>query len=481
MKKLLIIFVVLSVMLVSCAKFDDINVSPIALSEPTTRGLLTNAIQALPSLTLGNTAISRNGSLYVQFLSEGPYPGPSLYSDRNAAFADWYIGPLYNLVKIIEYNTDNSPYADPSTNGASANQVAVARILKAYLFLQMTDRWGDLPYFDALQGAAAFAPAYDKQQDIYTDLFKELKEANDQIQVAEKGAVGDILMNGDMAAWKRFANTTRMIMALRLSKVDAAKGKTEYAAALADGVITDNSQNVYYQFIAGDPNNYNPWYNNYTISLRNDYAISNTLADYMSAKNDPRLKVYAETLPNGTIKGLPYGKNAAVNIPAAFSRIGDPFRGAGSKLNIYSYAQVLFMEAEAAKIGYTAGGDAEAQIKYYSAIENSWKEFGVFNDAAFGIYTALPSVAYSPTTGYQQIMTEKWVAMYLKGWESWNDWRRTDFPTLIPAADGVDARGIPTRLGYPTAEASLNGDNYKAAVAAIGGSDHNYVKLWWDK
>lgn len=480
MKRILTI-VATAVVLASCNKFQDINVSPIALSAPTTRGLLTNSMQSLPGLMLGDNAASRLGSMYVQYLSEGPYPGPSLYNDRNTSFSTWYTGPLYNLVKIIELNTTNSAYADPAANGSSSNQIAVARILKAYYFLQMTDRWGDIPYSQALQGSTAFAPAYDKQQDIYTSLFKELKEANDQIKVAEKGVVGDIILNGDMAAWKRFANTTRMIMALRLSQVDAAKGKTEYASALADGVIGSNAQNVNYKFISGDPNNYNPWYNNYSISLRNDYAISTTMTSYMAPKNDPRLKVYAESLAGGVIRGLQYGRNAAVNIPAAYSRIGDAFRGAGSSLNIYSYSQVLFMQAEAAKIGYVTGGDAEAEAKYIAAIQASWQEQGVYDATAFATYLTQTDVTYTPATGYKQIMTEKWVAGYLKGWEAWNDWRRTDFPTLVAAVDAVDARGIPLRQGYPTNEATLNGTNYQAAVTAMGGSDNNYVKLWWDK
>lgn len=479
MKRILTILIV-SVVLVSCKKFNDINVSPNSLSAPTTRGLLTNSIQNLPGLMLGENAFSRLGSLYVQYLAEGPYPGPSLYNDRTAAFGGWYTGSLYNLQKVIEYNTTNNPYADPATNGSASNQLGVARILKAYLFLQITDRWGDIPYSLALQGAAAFAPAYDKQQDIYTALFKELKEANDQIKTGEKGVVGDILLNGDMTAWKRFANTTRMIMALRLSKVDPAKGKTEYAAALADGVITSNTQNIAYKFIGGDPNNYNPWYNNYTVSLRNDYAISTTMTGYMAPKSDPRLKIYAESLGGGTIKGLTYGRNAAVNIPAAYSRIGDAFRASGSSLNIYSYAQVLFMQAEAAKIGYTTGGEVEAEDKYKSGIEASWREYGVFDAVAFATYLTQSGVTYTAIDGYKQIMTEKWVANYLKGWEAWNDWRRTGFPALTAAADGVDARGIPSRIGYPTNEATLNGTNYTAAVASMGG-DNNYVKLWWNK
>ena len=287
------------------------------------------------------------------------------------------------------------------------------------------------------------------------------------------------MLNGDMNAWKRFANTMRMVMALRLSVKDAVKGKTEYTAALAAGVITSNAQNVNYSFLAGDPNNYNPWYNNYSVSNRNDYAISKTLTDYMDTKSDPRLPIYAEVLAGNIIKGLPYGRNVAVNIPAAYSRIGNYFRAAGAKMPLMNYAQVLFMRAEAAKIGYEVGGDAQAAIFYLDAIKASMEQYGVYTLAAYNAYIALPGVLYVPATGYSQIMSEKWVHMYLNSWETWNDWRRTGFPVLTPAIDAIDPRGIPKRLGYPTTEAALNGTNYNAAVTAQGGTDDNYAKMWW--
>lgn len=240
----------------------------------------------------------------------------------------------------------------------------------------MTDRWGDIPYSQALKGKEAFSPVYDKQQDIYTNLFKELSEAVAQIKEGEAGVVGDVLLKGDMAAWKRFANTIRMVMALRLSKADPAKGKTEFAAAIAAGVITNNAQNILYKFVSGDPNNYNPWYNNYSVSNRNDYAISTTMTGYMSPKNDPRLKVYGEVLAGGVVKGLPYGRNAAVNIPAAYSRIGNYFRDQGASMPIFTYAQVLFCRAEAAKIGYAGAPDeAAAETLYKDAIKASWQQY----------------------------------------------------------------------------------------------------------
>lgn len=486
MKKTLIILTAAVAMLsVSCNKFDDTNVAPTKLTAASTKALLTNSLQAMSSLSLGNTAVSRLGSLYVQHLSEGPYPGPSLYSDRNTSFSSWYTGPLYNLKTIIDYNTDGNGAA--TGNGSKDNQIAVAKILMSYYYLMMTDIWGEIPYSEALQGGKDYTPVYDKQQDIYNGLFKTLTDAVAQIKEAEPKVVGDVLLNGDMAAWKRFANTIRMTMALRLSKVDPAKGKTEYAAALAAGPISSNAQNISYKFLPGDPNNYNPWYNNYSVSNRNDYAISQTLTDYMQPKNDPRLPVYAEPLSGNVIKGLPYGRLAAVNIPAAFSRVGVKFGGPGTAataqaapIHLFNYPQVLFMRAEAAKNGYAAGGDADAALYYGQAIKASWEMYGVFNQAAYDTYMALPAVAYTPADGLKKIMTEKWVHMYLNSWESWNDWRRTGFPVLVAAQDAVDARGIPNRIAYSTTEASLNGENYNASVARQG-ADDNYTKLWWAK
>ena len=167
----------------SCNKFKDINVSPTQLTSASTKGLLTNSQQALSDLILGNTAASRLPALYIQHLAEGPYPASSLYSDRNLSFSGWYTGPLNDLQTIIRYNQEGNPAA--IGNGSNDNQIAVARIMKAYYFLNLTDRYGDIPYSQALKSNEAYSPVYDKQQDIYTDLFKELTEAQAQINAAK--------------------------------------------------------------------------------------------------------------------------------------------------------------------------------------------------------------------------------------------------------------------------------------------------------
>lgn len=478
MKKRIKLFIsaVALLFMIACdpADFGDLNVDPTKVSVASTKSLLTSALQSLPGTAFGNNT----SNFYVQYLSEGPYPAASLYATVNFDWAAFYNGPMENLQTIIDYNNTNNPNADEGVNGAKVNQIAVARILKAYYFWWLTDRYGDLPYSESLQGSLNYYPVYDLQKDVYYGVFDELTAAVAQLDEALPGPSGDILLGGDVSRWKLFANSIRLYASLRLIKNDFAKGQTEFNAAIASGILASNDDNIFYAYLAGDPNNYNPWYTNYSVSNRNDYAISTTMTSYMEPLGDPRLELYGEVLPSGTVKGLSYGSSAARNIPNAYSRIGDDFRGAGSPAAIFTYAQTLFVLAEGAKVGYTVGGDASAEAYYLDAIEQSFTQYGVYDVDVYNAYVAQATVAYAPAEGLEKIITQKWVHQYLNGYEAWVDWRRTGFPVLTPAEDGT-IPSIPRRQGYPVPEKSLNKVNYTDAVERLG-TDDLLSRMWWD-
>lgn len=487
------IFVLATVVFSGCQPndFDDTNVDPRQVNDAPASTLLTFALQQ-SSFTLFNspdrtisglpTDIQLSGynnndlNFYSQYLSEGPYPGGSLYSTRNADWGAFYSGPLYNLQTIINYNNDDNPLADIS-NGSKNNQLAVARIMKAYYFWFLTDKYGDIPYFEALKGNEVLQPVYDSQQTIYTDLFKELKEAASLINEGEAPVTGDILLNGDMAAWKRMANTMRLFLALRLIKNDPSTAQTEFNEALAAGVISSNAENVMYQFIGGDPGNWNPWYKNYVVDKRNDFAISSTIGGYMLEHEDPRVLLYGELL-NGEVRPLAYGNQGAVNIPGTYSRLGEAVQGGGALVPLLTYGQVLFARAEAVARGVTTG---DAETLYREGIEASWRQWGVYDEAAFNTYLALEDIRFvGGEKAVEQIITQKWLHQFLNGFEAWSDWRRTGYPVLTPAPGAAQGGGIPRRMGYPTNAVSLNRTNYEAAVARQG-EDTNFTRIWWDK
>jgi hypothetical protein len=359
-----------------------------------------------------------------------------------------------------------------------------------------------------LKGKENFSPAYDRQKDIYYDLMKELKEAAAQIDNGN-GVTGDILYGGNMANWKRFANSMRLLMALRLSKADVAKGKQEFADALSGGVFTDNSQNAVFVHLA-DANNQNYWY--YVISVQNRpwYWASKTIVDTMLRLNDPRLKTFADKNGSGAYNGVPYGLdgNAVGNIPSAsVSFIGVHTRTQNAPTYVTTYAQVLLAIAEANKLTWLPGGVAEAKSKYEAAIEASVRQwnrlsFQSYNDnfdkqvekvpysttdkgdtTGLAAYLAQPDVAYNAIEAVKKIAYLRWLHLYMNGYEAWAEWRRTGYPNLTPAPNNGGIL-IPRRQAYPVKEQNINGDNYRVAISSqpgLGGKDDLNGRVWWDQ
>jgi hypothetical protein len=347
----------------ACGDFGDMNISPNSPSNPNSASILTGTLRSV-----GSTSTFMVPALYVQHFGDVTYIEESRYKTIQFDYAGTY-GALNNLLYIIKLNTDEATKALAAANGSNAHQIAIARILKAYYIQTITDRWGDIPYSQALKGSENFSPSFDTQQAIYTDLFKEWKEAQAQFD-GGKTVTGDILLSGNVARWKKFANSLRLLAALRLSKVDAAKGKAEFMAALTDGVMISNADNVTFRYL-NDANYEHPLYNNYITTNRKDYAVSSTFVDLLTRFKDPRLSVMADKNINGIYRGVPYGvfpptwKAQDVSLAAA------SMRQQNSAVNVLTYAQVLLAQAEAAQLGWTTGN---AKDLYEAAIKASLEQ-----------------------------------------------------------------------------------------------------------
>lgn len=452
----------------SCGEFGDINIDPNNTTSVAPETLLTNAMRNV-SAVIGATT----GVLYVQHMSETQYTESSLYQDVNFDFNGWYTGPLNDLQHIIDLNSSEETSSDAVQSGSNANQIAVARILKAYFFHFMTDRWGDLPYTAALKGREDFTPVYDTQETIYKDLLSELKAAVDQMD-GGPGVEGDFMFGGDMDKWKEFANTLRMVIAIRMSNVDEALANTEFNAALSAGII---SSDVMYPYLA-ETNNQNPWFGRFIT--RTDYSISEILADALRDLGDPRLDSYGDPAPNfGDVRGEPYGLLNGGAVPDADVSFPNStyVRAQDAPIGVYTLAQTYFYRAEAASKGWTT---EDAQAMYEAGIAASWAQWGVFDQTAFDAYIAQAGVAWDANNAMELIGQQKWFALFLQGYEAWAEWRRTGQPDLQPPADALNDSGeIPRRQAYPTSERDINSENYDAAVARQG-EDGLDTRMWWD-
>jgi hypothetical protein len=457
-----------TILLTSCKKFDgSLNVDPNKATKASGTQLIANAERWLPDISS-----SPYGVHYPQHLSNTSFTDNSRYTTVNFNFYSWYTGPLMDLQTVLNSTLDGN-------EGPVANQIAVAKILKSYFFWFLTDRWGDIPYSEALKGKDDFTPKYDKQKDIYDSLFKLLDEANASFVTGN--IKNDIMYNGDVTKWKKLGNTIHMLMALRLSKVDAAKANTEFNKALTNGIMAANADNFAYPHLS-DPTNENFWYTQMNRMGRLWYAVSKPMVDYMLPLNDPRLPVFANKNAAGNYVGLDYGLPGSTTVVINnYSLLGDKLRLQNAPVYLVTYAEALFAKAEAAKLGWITGGDATAKTNYESAIQNSILQWTGSTTGA-STYIGQAGVLYDPNNAIQQIATQRWVHLFLHGYEAWAEWRRTGFPLLV-AAPGANGNKIPRREGYPVQERSNNGDNYNAAVAAFpyGGADDLNARVWWDK
>ncbi|HRV84686.1 MAG TPA: SusD/RagB family nutrient-binding outer membrane lipoprotein [Saprospiraceae bacterium] len=477
MKKLRYTGAILAILLAgACSDFGDINIDPNNPSTPSTAALLTGALRSIPGHITAETP-----ELYVQHISQKYYTDGSRYATVNFSYNGYYSGPLIGLQEIIKLLEDPATSPAQLKNGRAEDQLAVAKILQSYYYWQMTDAWGPIPYSQALAGRENFRPAFDDQDAVYDGIFTTLSDAASQLDVS-RTISGDIMLDGDLAKWKKFANSIRLIAALRLSEVAPDKAKAEFVAAMNGGVLESNDDNILYTHLS-DENNDNPWEDRFQTRL--DQCVSKPLVDLMNATNDPRLPIYADPAKaSGLYVGMPYGltQDEAGDIPNNdVSFVGSTVRQKTTPTYVLTYSQILFSFAEAAHRGWISGGEAAAEQFYLDAIKANLEQWGAYSDDDYTAFIAQDEVKYDVNIAMERIMTQKWVSLYLNGYEAWSEWRRTGLPALSPPALVIHpTKAIPVRYGYPTSERDLNGENYDAVVAKLGKDDID-VPVWWDK
>lgn len=462
---------------VGCSDFGDIDKNPNGAETPLTSALLTQGLSTFGNFAAGGGSFS--AGLYAQYFSETQYTDNSIYAPQDLNWATELQGRMMDYQNIININTNPATAANAALNGSNNNQIAIARILKAYSFSVLTDRYGDMPYFEALQGNTT--PAFDAQEDIYNDIFKELDEAVAQFDNGAK-VKGDIMFGGDNTRWQKFANSHRLILALRVSKVNPTLGAAQFNDALNSpgGVFTSNEDNAVITY-PGPPYN-NPWY-----GIGADQGISDVVATFLVNNGDRRALVFGNVQP---LKGVPYGltREQAIAWTAAnpgWSLIlAEEYRAQASSQYILTYADVLLARAEAALLGWS--GTAADVVTYYNdAIKASWEQWGVFDQTAYNNYTLTNAntriIAATPTAERaQKIGRQRWLTFYPNGAQGWAEWRRTGYPALTPTGNAVNnSKQIPVRFPYPSVEYTYNQAGVDAAVARMGG-DTDAVKVWWD-
>lgn len=493
--KNILLLILIACCITSCSKikdFGDTNTDPNRTTVPFMPALLSNVTAGI-----GSVASQANPGYYAQYFAETQYPAVSLYTLPQFDFDGFYAGPMNDCQTIINYNSDSATKLEATgtaeVNGSNKNQIAVARILKAYYTWTITDAWGDIPYSEAFKGLSNKFPKYDSQEDVYKSILTELKESVAQFDKGP-GPKGDVIYDGDVVKWKKLANSLRMLVALRMSKRYPDPGglaANEFNSALLDaaGSITTNDDNFTLHYPGG--NFRNPWYATY--DGRKDLGQSEYFINLLNSLGDKR---QTNKIFGSSDVGVPYGRSreymnniwGAVFSADGWSRVlGDAFRKDSSSVAIVPASVVLFARAEAKERGWTLGTELlTAKELYETGVTVAQNQWGIATaDAA--TYLSGSQVKYG-TDNLKKIALQRYIALYPDGLQAWCEWRRTNVPVLVPAVNAANTGGqIPRRFVYGVNDYSTNRASVLAAAALIpappGGAagDTQDGRVWWDR
>ena len=480
-----------------CKDYLDVNNNPNQVTAATPQLVLPDALATTGWYLTGNSSSGAAGSFYFLNLWMGYWNWSGNYSiatsDKNYQFTQGFNNSIWSSAYL---NLKNYNYVD--TQAAALNQPllqGMAKIMKALHFQLLVDTYGDVPYTSALQGTSNILPTYDKGQDIYDDLFKQI-DAGMALLAKGDGNVNpgpnDIMFQGDINKWLKFGNTLKLRMLLRQSeKADRATFiQTQLATIKASG----------YGFLgAGENASVNPGYTNsqnmqnplygafYAINgnpttLNNQYKGNLYGITFYKNSNDPRLAAYyrpvvgTTTNFNGTLFGT---TDVLVN-----SQVSDV--GAGILKSVSQNSPILESTKASLcrpKLHSEAGLQAIQKPCISRLLPNRFVNVGRTAAEATTYYSqaGLNNVNWDASTNkIEAIITQKWASENgTAPFEAWSDYRRLGLPTGVPISldPSTSVKQIPIRLLYPTSEYSNNAAN----VGAQGTINQFTTKIFWEK
>ena len=505
----LLIFCFISI--VGCdSKFEEINTSTVRINELDPIFVFNNAVQAC---TITEGSLDYDIAIVQQIVTpNGGFVQGGNFNQFNAGnvtytWDNFYGTGLKHLVDVI-----NTVSEDPE----KSNLYNMARILKAYGFMIITDTYGDVPYFDAGKGflEGIVSPAYDPQNEIYADILNELDEAGAALNSSNYIESGDALLGGDITKWKRFCYSIMLRAAMRVANQDSSMAQTYITKAVTGGLIQSNEDNVIVNNDFSFPNTNGQRLNAQEAA---NYYMTGEFVDFLADSNDPRLAsiavrfigatgagdqndalagtsttVVISTDPADQI-GLPMGNDnftaAALATTLGLASFYDftqvdrrRMLATDSPTFLVTYAQTQLLLAEAVIRGFTTG---DAATLFSNGIRAHMEQLATYgSDTAIDVSDIDTYIANNPlgANALQDINEQYWIASFLHGPETWANFRRSGYPDLSPNPfPNQDITGdFINRLPYPDAELSVNKANMDEALSRQGFSGNSMDGVvWW--
>ena len=395
-------------------------------------------------------------------------------TDATTAWDYFYTRPAHEANNMIQ---DASGEADVYYRG-------LGKLFRAWTFQVITDLWGTVPYADAFDPTIK-EPKYDEQKVVYAGIEKDLADAITDLSspAGRRPTANDLLFAGDVTKWVKLARFLQARANLRLAYApgEDKTGRANKVLTALAGALASNADDADFAYTGGN-NARNP---NYTFQdLRNQFVASEYLVELLESLQDPRLPIMFTPVVYDSVRGttrypsrtptwVGHKNGSATLADSTVSWIGPFFSNENAPLNVVSYSDQKFTEAEARLI---VSGAAAADAAYRDGIRANLQKLGVSATAITAYLAARPPLA-SAANPLQEIITQKYIANFLKV-EPWNDWRRTGFPKVPSPVEQAVLPNIPQRIRTPGSELSNNINQVK--VTGINtGLEGMMTKVWW--
>jgi hypothetical protein len=466
--------IALSSFMVSCTKdFTEINTDPNRIDQISPGTLLNPLIYDVATFNMDRADNITFELMQVKITYPDPSGGIHRYEiTEGTGSSTWsnYYRAAKNVKEMYE----------ASVKAQDPNYQAIAMTLNAWIYSNLTDVFGDVPFSEASRGDDnKLYPKFDEQRVIYTQILKDLDSANKLYTTSRTMVYGtDILFANNVTKWKKFTNSLAMRLLLRLSKKSEIESYTKLKAMISNPtvypVFNNNTEHAVLNLTGITPL-VSPWGRPQDFTTFR--AAGEFFLDSLNAMNDPRRAKFATDAKanNGSslgYKGIPAGYDPSQNFNFTPSNLSQALAVAPMIVPILPYSEVEFIKAETE---FKVGTAAAAKTAYEKGVKAAIEQWGAVMPADYFTNT---NTTYNGSL--ERIMLQKYYALFFVDFQQWFEYRRTGLPVLPKNAGMLNNKVMPSRLLYPIAVKTNNNANYQEAASRMGGDDIN-TKVWWEK
>lgn len=537
--RILVIFT-FSLTLISCEHFESLNTDPAT----TTRPDVPSMVSAVQLRLSGERETQWRSLCYfhmgvTQMIADGWTVSRGQVYELDFSYVEYMWKSYYQMINNLELAK-----AEATKHEAMSNYRATAIVMQVLLFSQLTDTYGDIPYFDAVKGyqGGNMFPEYDSQELIYEDFFVRLDEAMRLFDIA-KPFTGDLIYDGNISKWKKFTNSLRLRLAMRLINVKPEKAKAEAEIAFQGGLMQAYDETAYVS------------HGNYDVSTSGMAEIRGngfsqvqrfseeiifgcaTYTDYLRDNNDPRFKmmfgIYGPLkgaalsrvdsksttstsievtneyqLKYGTLHGQPRStfffedfSSTGIDWSTHIVQKGDQqvqidkiFKCLQIRRELTTfdapsiylpYSEVELWLAEAQQRGWNISGES-AQNHFEKAVNAHHQILEKVQKANAAVPTEIETYANSIWNSdpdkLKVINMQHYVCNFFNGIEGFANWRRSGFPMLKPASHNktdTKLNGLIPRR-MPYPLTEINYNSANVTPHLYNGINFWGAPVWWD-